>query len=60
MFCGHNEEDYMKEIGLVMKISEFGITSEMIEDIAKSTFILEGGYNKLSYDEVVNILKESM
>ena len=53
-------EDYMKEIGLVMKISEFGITSEMIEDVAKSTFILEGGYKKLSYDEVVNILKESM
>ena len=52
--------DYMKEIGLVMKISEFGITSEMIEDVAKSTFILEGGYKKLSYDEVVNILKESM
>ena len=29
-------------------------------DVAKSTFILEGGYKKLSYDEVVNILKESM
>ena len=53
-------EDYMREIGLVMNISELGVTSEMIDKIAKSTFILGGGYKKLSYDDVVDILQQSM
>jgi len=32
----------------------------MIHDIASKSFILEGGFKKLSYDEIVGILKESM
>jgi hypothetical protein len=50
----------MKEIGLVMKISELGATEEMIEGIADATIILNGGYKVLDRDEIVKILKASM
>ena len=50
----------MKEIGLVMNISELGVTEDMIDGIADGVFIMEGGYKVLTKDEIVNILKESM
>jgi len=53
-------ENFMKELGLVTSIKELGVTESMIEDIARKSFILEGGFKKLSYDEIVGILKESM
>ena len=53
-------EKWMKEIGLVMKISDLGATDDMIEGIADGTFILDGGYKVLTRDEVVDILKKSM
>lgn len=53
-------EEYMRSLGLVMNISDFGVTNEMIEGIADSTFIMEGGYKILTHDDVVEILKESM
>ena len=53
-------EKWMKEIGLVLKISELGVTDDMIEGIADGTFILDGGYKVLTRDEVVDILKKSM
>ncbi|MDO4863137.1 MAG: iron-containing alcohol dehydrogenase [Ruminococcus sp.] len=53
-------ESWMKELGVVMKISELGAADEMIDGIADATIILDGGYKKLSRDEVVNILKASM
>ena len=53
-------ESWMKEIGLVMNITELGATADMIEGIADATLILEGGYKVLTRDEVVQILKESM
>jgi alcohol dehydrogenase YqhD (iron-dependent ADH family) len=53
-------ESWMKELGLVMKISELGVTDDMIEGIADGTIILTGGYKVLSRDEVVQILKASM
>ena len=37
-------EDWMKELGLAMKISELGATKDMIDGIADATFLLEGGY----------------
>lgn len=51
---------WMNEIELVMKISDLGVKENMIESIAESTFILNGGYKILSKDEIVNILKNSM
>ena len=50
----------MKELGLVMKISELGVTEDMIEGIADGTIILNGGYKVLDRDEVVQVLKASM
>ena len=53
-------ESWMKELGLVMKISDLGATDDMIEGIADATIILNGGYKVLDRDEVVQILKASM
>ncbi len=53
-------ESWMKEIGLVMHISELGVTEDMLEGIANGTFIMEGGYKTLNHEEIVQILKESM
>lgn len=53
-------ESWMKEIGLVMNISDLGVTDDMIEGIAKGSFIMDGGYKVLNHDEIVEILKESM
>ena len=53
-------EAWMKEIGLVMNTKELGVTDEMLDGIAKGTFIMKGGYKILTHDEIVAILKESM
>ena len=53
-------EKWMKQLGLVMNITELGVTEDMIQDIANSTFILDGGYKKLASEDIVKILKESM
>ncbi len=53
-------EKWMKEIGLVMNISDIGVTDDMIEGIAEGSFILNGGYRVLTKDEIIEILKESM
>ncbi|MGN0179430.1 MAG: iron-containing alcohol dehydrogenase [Monoglobaceae bacterium] len=53
-------ESWMKELGLVMKISDFGVTKDMIEGIADSTFIMEGGYKILTHEEIVTILNNSL
>lgn len=52
-------ENWMKELGLVMNISELGVTKDMIEGIADSTLIMEGGYKILTHEEIVNILNNS-
>ena len=53
-------ENYMNELGLVMRISELGVTEDMIDGIAAGSFVMEGGYKILSRDEIAAILKESM
>lgn len=53
-------ESWMKEIGLVMNITQLGVREEMLEGIADGTFIMQGGYHVLTHDEIVKILKESM
>lgn len=53
-------EDWMKELGLAMNISELGATKDMIDGIADAAFLLEGGYKVLKREEVVAILKESL
>ena len=53
-------ECWMKKLGLVMNISELGVTEDMIEGIADGTFIMDGGYKALTREEIVEILKKSM
>ena len=50
----------MREIGVVMNLTELGVTPDMIEGIADATFILKGGYKVLTRDEVVAVLKASL
>ena len=52
-------ESWMKEIGVVLSLKELGVTPEMYEGIADGTFLLGGGYKKLTREEVIEILKES-
>jgi alcohol dehydrogenase class IV len=42
----------------VTSLKELGATEEMLPKIAESTFILEGGYKKLTSDEILEILKQ--
>ena len=53
-------ESWMKELGLVMNLTDLGATEEMIPDIVKATIILNGGYKTLTTEEVEEILKESL
>ena len=53
-------EDWMKELGLVMNISELGATEEMLEGIADGTLVMPGGYKVLERDKIMEILKESL
>lgn len=52
-------EDWMKKIGLVMNISELGAKEDMLDDMVKSTFIMEGGYKVLNKNDIKAILKSS-
>lgn len=53
-------EEWMKELGLVMNITDLGVTEDMLEGLARSTIVLEGGYKVLNHDEIIQIFKESM
>lgn len=53
-------ENWMKELGLVMNISELGATEDMIDGIADGTLVMPGGYKVPGRDEITEILKESM
>ena len=53
-------EKSMRDLGLVMNISDLGVKEEMLEGIADGTFIMDGGYKVLTKDEIITILKQSM
>ena len=53
-------KSWMEEIGVAKTLTDLGATPEMIDGIADATFILDGGYKKLTREDVVQILKESL
>lgn len=53
-------EDWMREIGCVMNTSELGLSEDMLEDVADSVFVMEGGYHVLSREEIIDILRASL
>ena len=52
-------ENWMKELGLVLKITELGATEDMIPDLVKGTIVMTGGYKKLEAGEIEQIFRES-
>lgn len=53
-------ENWMKDLGLTLNISDLGVTPDMIEGIADATRIQKGGYHVLTRPEIVEILKASL
>lgn len=53
-------ESWMKELGLVMNLTELGADEDMLEGLAESTVILSGGYKVPSHDEIINIFRNSL
>lgn len=53
-------ENWMRELGLVMNLSQLGATEDMLEGIANGTIIMPSGYKVLEHDEIIKILKESL
>ena len=52
-------ENWMKELGLVLKITELGATEDMIPDLVKGTLVMTGGYKILDAGEIEQIFRES-
>lgn len=52
-------EEWMREIGLVMNIKELGVTEDMLDGIVEGTVRMDGGYKKLTSEDILQILKES-
>lgn len=53
-------EAWMKKLGLVMNLTELGVTPDIIDGIASATLVMDGGYKVLSADEIKEILKASL
>lgn len=50
-------ENWMKELGLVMNITDLGATKEMLPELVNATLILDGGYyvpNKIEIEKIFN------
>ena len=48
----------MKELGLIMNITEFGATEDMLPELVKGTLIFTGEYKALDTDKIEQIFRE--
>lgn len=53
-------EAWMREIGCVMNLAELGCDESMLETLADATFVMEGGYRKLTREDIITIFRESL
>lgn len=53
-------EAWMKELGVVMNISELGVTEDMLEALVDVTLPMTGGYKTLDRNEIIEIFRESL
>lgn len=53
-------ENWMRELGLVMNITELGADEGMLEGLAESTLILDGGYKVPEHDDIITIFRNSL
>ena len=51
---------WMEEIGVVLSLSQFGVTEDTVEKLADLTLPMNGGYKPLERNEVIKIFKESI
>mgnify|MGYP002228336282 CR=1 FL=1 len=58
--CGIEKTFWIyKRLGIPTTLREVGATEDMLPKIANSSVILDGGYKKLTPDEILTILKEA-
>lgn len=53
-------EKWMKEIGVVMNISELGASEADLEKLAELTISMSGGYKPLEKSEVIKVFRDSL
>lgn len=53
-------EKYMREIGVVMNLTELGVTEEMIPGIVAATLPMTGGYKVMAPEDIEAVLKTSL
>ena len=51
---------WMQEIGVAVSMRDLGAIEDMIEGIADATILMDSGYHRLTREEVLCILKESL
>lgn len=51
---------WIKTIGAASEITSLGVTPDMLEGIADATIILDAGYEKLTRQEIIEILRASL
>ena len=53
-------EAWMKELNLVLNLSDLAVKEEDIDDLVKATLIMDGGYKVLNKEEIESIFRKSM
>lgn len=53
-------ESWMKELGVVMNISDLRANEDMLENLADVTLSMTGGYKVLERSEIIEIFRESL
>lgn len=53
-------EAWMKSLGVAMSLTELGVKPSDIDAIADGTLLLDGGYKKMTRDDVVAVLKAAL
>ncbi len=53
-------ESWMKEIGVVMNLSDLGVKEGMVEAIADHVLPMSGGYKPPTKEDIIKILRESL
>lgn len=53
-------ESWMRELGLVLNAGELGLKPDILEAVADSTLIMQGGYKVLTREDVIKVLEDSL
>lgn len=53
-------EAWMKSLGVAMSLTELGVKPTDLDAIADGTLLLDGGYKKMTRDDVVAVLKAAL